>query len=179
MELHRRSVQPRIQLVSRWAMITRKMKKEEPSRDIPTDFTDLIKSIRAWPRGVLLSTDFISNVVLLLSSNKGGEAERSAWALRTLMYCAKFIWGDEDTFKAICVSMGAIPALVSLLSSSKKYEAREAVLALDVITRGNDACKALLISTGAIPKLTNISIRRDEDEYIASRASEILREIGC
>ena len=100
-ELRRRSVQKRIQMVSRWAMITRKMKKEEPSYDILTDFTDLICYERALPRNVLLSTDYITNVVLLLPSNKGGEAERSAWALRTLMYCANFIWGDEDTFLAI------------------------------------------------------------------------------
>jgi hypothetical protein len=160
-------------------MITRKMKKQEPSQDVPTDFTYLIKYVTALPVDVLLTTDYLSNVISLLSSSKGEEAERSAWALRTFIYCAKTIWGNDEQYKAICVSAGAIPPLVSLLSSSKKYEAHEAVLSLDIITRGNNACKALLISTGAIPKLTNISIRRDEDEYIASRSSEILREIGC
>ena len=178
-ELHRRSVQPRIQLISRWAMITRKMKKEEPSNDVPDNFTDLIKYVRALPVDVLLTTDYLSNVISLLSSNKGDEAERSAWALRTCIYCAKSIWGDDEQFKSICVSAGAIPPLVSLLSSSNKCEVQEAALALCAITRGNGTGKASLISTGAIQKLKDILVRRDKDVYVAFCASKILHEIGC
>jgi hypothetical protein len=108
-ELHRRSVQPRIQLISRWAMITRKMKKQEPSHDVPYDFTDLVKCVRVLPRNVLLSTDYIPNVVLLLSSSKGAEAEKAAWALRSIAL------GDAAC-KAACVSAGIIPAINIVLA---------------------------------------------------------------
>jgi hypothetical protein len=115
MELHRRAVQSRIQLVSRWAMITRKMKKEEPSYDVLYDFTDIIRYKWSLPANVLLSTDYIPNVVLLLSSSKGTEAK---WAARALGIIA----AGGAACKAACVSAGAVPALVKLLSSRKNGE---------------------------------------------------------
>ena len=148
-EVHRRAVQSRIQLVSRWAMITRKMKKEEPSYDILNDFTDLICYERALPRNVLLSTDYITNVVLLLSSSKGREAEMAAGALYNIALSDNFC-------RAACVSAGAVPALVSLLSSSKGAEAEEAAGALCSIAAGDAACKAACVSGGALPALVSL-----------------------
>ena len=111
-EFLRRAIQSRIQLVSRWAMITRKMKKEEPSYDVLTDFTDLICYVNLLPRNVLLSTDYLSNVVLLLSSTHSTEAEQAATALWSIA------WGDAAC-KAACVSAtkpvlirGDIPARI-------------------------------------------------------------------
>ena len=138
-ELNRRAIQSRIQLVSRWAMISRKMKKEEPSYDVLTDFTDFIRYIWELPRNVLLSTDYLSNIVLLLSSSKGQEAERAAAALYNI---AK----GDDAGKAACVSAGAVPKLVSLLSSSKGAEPEYAAEALANIAKGDATCKAACVS---------------------------------
>ena len=136
-ELHRRSVQPRIQMVSRWAMITRKMKHVEPQHDVPQDFTPLIEKLCKFLRIVELLPDCLSNVVLLLSSTHGKEAEMAAKVLWNVA------WGAE--YKAACVSAGAVPALVRLLSSSKGAEAEKAVGALINIADGDAACKASVI----------------------------------
>jgi len=168
-ELRRRSVQSRVKMVSRWAMITRKMKKEEPSYDVLNDFTDFIRYVWELPRNVLLSTDYITNVVLLLSSSKGREAERAAWALGSIA-------AGDDAGKAACVSAGAVPALVSLLSSSKGREAEMAAGALWNIARGDDAGKAACVSAGAVPALVSLLSSTKGDE--AGCAEEALANIA-
>jgi hypothetical protein len=158
-ELSRRSVQSRIQLVSKWAMIVRKMKKQEPKHDSLNDFTSLIKYTKALPSDVLLSTDYISNYVLLLSSSNGREAEVAAGALRDIML------GDNVECAAACVSAGALPALVPLLSTSQGSEAEEAVIALANIASGDAACKAACVSA-IKPLLPRSDISKRTKAYI-------------
>jgi hypothetical protein len=57
---------------------------------------------------------------------------------------------------SVYVSAGAVPTLVSLLSSRKGAEAENAALALRNIGRGNAACKAACVSAGAVPALVSL-----------------------
>ena len=148
-ELHRRSVQSRIKLVSRWAMISRNMKKEEVSKDIPVDFTDIIRYALHLPANVLLSTDYIPSVVLLLSPSKSAEAE---WAARALWD----ITTGNAACRDACVSAGAVPALVSLLASSKGTEAEQAAGALWNFVVGDATCQAACVCAGAVPALVRL-----------------------
>lgn len=151
-ELHRRELSER---VSRWAMITRKMNKE-PSHDSPTDFTELIGYVKRLPLQNVSSTEYLSNIVLLLSSSKSAEAKRAADALGSIA-------GFDNAGGTACVSAGAVPALVSLLSSRKGTEAEWAAWALFQIVRC-DAGKAACVSAGAVPALMSLlsSIKGDK-----------------
>ena len=129
-------------------MITRKMKKE-PSHDVQTDFTKLIGYVERLPLQNVSSTEYLSNIVLLLSSRKGREAAKAAGALGSIA-------ARDAACKAACVSVGAVPALVSLLSSSRGNEAEVAAWALRNIAWGGAACAAACVSAGAVPALVSL-----------------------
>ena len=160
-ELHRRSVQPRIKMVSRWAMITRKMKKQEPPHDIPTDFTELIYSclygFGLYNEHWYIVEDVIPNLIRLLSSSIDSEVVN---ALKVLHNNAINPGHLRDT----SISSGIIPRLVALLSSNTQYEERRleiprlAASTLEGIASGsneNPRQKAL-VEAGAIPHLVNL-----------------------
>ena len=166
MELHRRSVQPRIQMVSRWAMITRKMKKEEPSHDVLTDFTELIYSclrgFSPYNEHWYIVDDAIPNLILLLSSTIDSEV---VIALKVLHNGAI----SPGQIRKTSISSGIIPRLVSLLSSNTRCGEipRLAASTLQGIASGslgNPRQKAL-VEAGAILPLVNLTNRNPNFPY--------------
>ena len=154
-ELHRRELNEQ---VSRWAMITRKM-KNKPSHDVLHDFTELMIDLRenAGFR-ITSSTDNIINYVLLLSSRKRREVEV---ATRMVAYVTM---GDRACIDT-CVSAGAVPTLVKLLSSRKGMAPVCAAGALWNIAAGDATHNAACVSAGAIPALVGLLSSNNEAEY--------------
>ena len=156
-ELYRRELSER---VSRWAMITRKMKREEPSHDVLTDFTELIYSclhgFNPYDEHWYIVEDAIPNLILLLSSSIDSEV---MCALKVLHNGAINPGQIRDT----SISSGIIPRLVDLLSSNTRCGEipRLAASTLEGIVSGslrNPRQKAL-VEAGAIPPLVNLTIR--------------------
>ena len=164
-ELHRRTVQPRIQLVSRWAMITRKMKREEPSHDVLTDFTELIHSclhgFSPYNEHWYIVEDAIPNLILLLSSTIDSEVVNALKVLHNGVI-------NPGQIRDTSISSGIIPRLVALLSSNTRCGETErleiprlAASTLEGVVSGslrNPRQKAL-VEAGAIPPLVNLTIR--------------------
>ena len=141
-ELYRRELSER---VARWAMITRKMKKQEPSGDAITDYSDSLTEIY-YQKGIDYSS-LLPGLIMLLSSKKEAEIRNSTLLLRTAM---SYLQNSVD--KTIVVEL--ITALVRVISS-QIYEARTIRFALDVIDTiivtywYND----LVVEAGVIPIL--------------------------
>jgi hypothetical protein len=180
-ELHRRELSER---VSRWAMITRKMNKE-PSHDSPTDFTELIGYVERLPLQIVSSTEYLSNIVLLLSSRKGREVEEAVGALGNIavdrIVVVSSALGDTAGRRA-CVLAGAVPALVRLLSSSKGRETERAAEALGNIAMGDPACAAACVSGGAVPALVSLlssSKGREAQEAAWALGSIASGDVAC
>ena len=144
-ELYRRELSER---VARWAMITRKMKKQEPSGDAITDYSDSLTEIY-YQKGIDYSS-LLPGLIMLLSSKKEAEIRNSTLLLRTAM---SYLQNSVD--KTIVVEL--ITALVRVISS-QIYEARTIRFALDVIDTiivtywYND----LVVEAGVIPILVKI-----------------------
>jgi hypothetical protein len=144
-ELYRRELSER---VARWAMITRKMKKQEPSGDAVTDYSDFLTEIY-YQKGINYPS-LLPGLIMLLSSKKEAEIRNSTLLLRTVMSSLQ-----NSVDKTIVVEL--ITAFVRVISS-QIYEARTIRFVLDVIDTiivtywYND----LVVEAGVIPILVKI-----------------------
>ena len=93
--------------------------------------------------------------------------------LKDLAYIA---WGNPAG-KMACVSAGAVPVLVRLLSSSKGDEAEHATRTLCNIVAGYDEGKAACVSGGAVPAL--VSLLSSSKGAEAERAAGALCNIAA
>lgn len=134
--------------IARWAMIARKMKKEEPMTDLSIDLswiTEFCWGNREY-RQECVEANILPSLILLLKSKKNKEAANSASAISAIAV--------ENEHKQACIDAGAVPALVPLIGSLKGKESQYALSALLCISRdsyspGNLAC----VQAGLIPIL--------------------------
>jgi hypothetical protein len=144
-------------MVSRWAMITRKMKREEPSHDVPTDFTKLIDSclhgFSPYNEHWYIVEDAIPNLILLLSSTIDSEVVNALKVLHNGVI-------NPGQIRDTSISLGIIPRLVALLSSNTRYGEipRLAASTLEGIVSGSlkNPRQNALVEAGAIPPLVNL-----------------------
>ena len=82
---------------------------------------------------------------------------------------------DGEAGRTACVSAGALPILVSLMSSSKDKEAELAVGALANIVSGSCVRKMACVSAGAVPALVRLlsSKKGNEAEWAAGALGTI------
>lgn len=165
-ELYRRELSKR---VSRWAMITRKMKREEPSHDVLTDFTELIYSclhgFSPYNEHWYIVEDAIPNLILLLSSTIESEVVNALKVLHNGVI-------NPGQIRDTSISSGIIPRLVALLSSNTRYRETErleiprlAASTLEGIVAGSlkNPRQNALVEAGAIPPLVNLINRNPKN----------------
>ena len=163
-ELYRRELSVR---VSRWAMITRKMKKQEPSGDAITDYSDFL--IENYYQGGIECSSALPGLIMLLSSKKEAEVRTSTVLLRTVMNTLQ-----NSVDKTIMVEL--IPALAKVISS-ETYEVRTIKFVLDSIDViiGIYWYNDLVVEAGVIPIL--VKIMSSFDIGLAQNASWSLYSI--
>jgi len=163
-ELYRRELSER---VARWAMISRNMKKQEPSGDAITDYSDFLIDIY-YQKGIQYSSA-LPGLIMLLSSKKEAEIRTSTALLRTVVSSLQ-----NSIDKTIVVEL--ITALVRVISC-ETYELRTIRFVLDAIDTiivtywYND----LVVEAGVIPIL--VKIMSSFDVGLAQNASWSLYHI--
>jgi hypothetical protein len=153
--------------ITRWAMISRKMKHEEPPNDLHMILREANPDYTGNPR-------MIPYLTKLLTSKVGKEASFAASCLGYM----NDRWGytkpaDMLRLKKKCIASGAVANLISLLQFDNRRQLENVLSALSHIADGDAECRTALIKLGAIPRLVDLLYREDEDITIKSSASKI------
>lgn len=163
-ELYRRDLSDR---VSRWAMITRKMKKQEPSGCAVINYTTFLRENDS-NRTFRYSTALPGLIALLCSRNKD-----------ELKTATLFLWNAvehlQNTIDKTIMSE-LISALLKIISS-EKYERSTIGYALGVMNgiTGIYWYNDLVVETGVIPIL--VKLMSSAHIYLVDSASRILYSI--
>ena len=116
-ELERRSVQPLIKKVARWAMITRKMKKEELSTDKPIDLCPILNKLKWYSvpyddYDTYFGAGLIPTLSRLVAYSQGHELHQ---VVATICSIASSGGVSRDA----CATGGAIPVLIDLVLTNE------------------------------------------------------------
>ena len=161
----------RARQILRWATLSKHTKySEHLSKEIDARIYQNLKALQniIWFDGdcaTFVSEGAAHAMVSLLSSIKERESEWAAWTI-----CR--VAAKNKACEAACISAGAIPVLVKMLSSDEGRVAELAVAILGNIVSGDDAeHKAACVSAGAVPALVRqLSSSKDAEIERAVRA---------
>lgn len=151
--------------ITRWAMIARKMKHEEPPNDLHMILREANPDYTGNPR-------MIPYLTKLLTSKVGKEASFAA-------SCIGYMndrWGytkptEMIRLKKKCIASGAVANLIRLLQFDNRRQLENVLNALSHIADGDAECRTALIKLGAIPKF--IDLLYHKDHTIKSLASKM------
>lgn len=150
--------------ITRWAMITRKMKHEEP----PNDLHMILRDADIDYTGNPLMIPYLTK---LLTSKVGKEASFAASCLGYMMDRWNTTPGEMLRLKKKCIESGAVANLITLLQFDNRKQLVNVLNALSHIADGDAECRRALITLGVIPKL--IDLLYHEDHTIKSSASKV------
>ena len=151
--------------ITRWAMITRKMKHEEPPNDLHLILRDADIDDTGNPQ-------MLPYLTKLLTSKVGKEPAFAACCIGYMNDRWVYTTPAEMLrVKKKCIDSGAVANLISLLHFDNLTQLLNVVNALSHIADGDHECRKALITLGAIPRL--IVLLYHDDPIIKSTASRV------
>ena len=150
--------------ITRWAMIARKMKHEEP----PNDLHMILREANPDYTGNLRMIPYLTK---LLTSKVGKEASFAASCLGYMMDQWNTGSAEMLRIKKQCIDSGAVANLIRLLQFDNRRQLENVLSALSNVANGDAECRTTLIELGAIPRL--IDLLYHKDHTIKSSASKV------